>query len=195
MQRKSAGEQGVAEPVGSAVPVVASPRARPALVMRPQVGWRALGPGLILLAVLLVAVGRLRAVPVAFVLAAAGAALLPAWWDRLEVSEAAIVRRAWRGQHEVALADVDGMGLRRVSLVGLRFLPRGYRIGRYWTIPLTLRLLSGDSVVLELRCIWWSHWRELTRYVVTTVPNLDVDGRTRGRLERYVGLLLPASHR
>src|SRR5262245_17004443 len=127
MEGKSAAEQGVAAPPGPAEPVVggrevderlaARPvdqrpeeepaeddeRAAPAgpgptLVLRPQLVWRLLGPALILLAMALVAVGRLRAVPVAFVLAASGAALLPAWRDRVEVGEATIVKRAWRGR-------------------------------------------------------------------------------------------------
>jgi hypothetical protein len=201
MQARSGGEQGVAEPVAPADPVAERPEApaargsRPALVMRPQLGWRVMGPGLILLAVVLVAVGRVLAVPVAFVLAAAGAALLPAWWDRIEVSGSTIVKRAWRGRYTVTVGDVDAMGLRRVALPALRFLPRGYRFGRYWTIPLTLRLLTGDTILLELRCVWWRSWRELARFLVRTQPALDMDGRTRGRLERYVGLLLPASQR
>jgi hypothetical protein len=108
------------------------------------------------------------------------------------VSESTIVRRAWRGHRTVAVADIDGMGLRRATLPVLRFLPRGYKFGRYWTIPLTMRLLAGGEVLLELRCVWWSNWRELARYVVTTLPDLDLDSRTRGRFERYVGVLLPA---
>jgi hypothetical protein len=204
MQPKPAGEQHATapgapaerlapvDPVESSPPAAPASRARPALVLRPQLPWRALGPGLILLAVALVAVGRLRAVPFAFVLVVVGAGLLPAWWDRLEVGETAIVRRAWRRHCTIAVADVDGMGLRRATLPALRFLPRGYKFGRYWTIPLTLRLLAGGDVLLELRCVWWSNWRELARYIVTTVPDLELDSRTRGRLERYVGVLLAA---
>src|SRR5262245_13997720 len=108
MQPKPAGEQRATAPVAPAErlapvdpPAAAPPdaparRARPALVLRPQLPWRLLGPGLLLAAVLVVAVGRLRGVPFAFVLGAVGAALIPAWWDRLEVGETTIVRRAWR---------------------------------------------------------------------------------------------------
>jgi hypothetical protein len=196
MQPKPAGHERAAESTDAPeevadVPAPASP-GTPALVLRPQAQWRAVGPGLIVFALLLVAVGRLRAVPVAFVLGVAGVAFLTAWWDRLDVGATTVLRRSWRGRQKIALADVDTLRLRRVHFALLRWLPRGYKFGRYWSIPLTLRLLSGERALLELRCAWWSDWRELTRFVIAACPDVDLDGRTRGRIERYVGVPLPA---
>jgi hypothetical protein len=186
----------------SAVPVRGTPVPRrshhraPTLVLRPQIGWRAVGPILILLAFAALAVGRRQAVPAAFLLGVLGAAFLPAWLDRVDVGETTIIRRSLRGRRTIVIDEVDTMRLRRVPFVLLRFLPRGYKVGRYWSIPLTLRLLDDDHELLALRCIWWDNWRGLSRYLVSAVPEVDLDGRTRGRLERYVGMLLPtSSHR
>jgi hypothetical protein len=162
-------------------------------VVRPQIAWRVIGPALIALAFAALVLGRRQAIPVAFVLGVLGAGFLPAWLDRLEVGETTIVRRSLRGRRTIVLDEVDTMRLRRVPFVLLRFLPRGYKVGRYWSIPLTLRLLDDDHGLLTLRCIWWDNWRGFSRYLVGAVPELDLDGRTRGRLERYVGMLLPAS--
>lgn len=167
-----------------------SPRAvLPRLVMRPQLPWRIAGPLLLLVALLTFAAGRLRALPFALVFAAAGVALLPAWRDRIEVGANVIHRRTWRREHTVGIADLDTMRLRRLAFPLLRWLPRGYRFGRYWSIPLTLKLLAGEDQRLEIRCIWWGNWRELTRFVISAYPDVDLDGRTRGRLERYVGVV------
>jgi hypothetical protein len=170
------------------------PTPAPALVLRPKLQWLAAGPGLVLLAVLLLATGRLLAVPVALVLGAAGVAFLPAWRDRVDLGPDRVVRRSWRGRHVVALADVDTLRLRRIAFPFLRWIHRGYKFGRFWSIPLTLRLMHGEeNPLLDLRCGWWHGWRELTRAVIALDPEIDLDQRTRGRLERYVGVPLPAS--
>src|SRR5262245_16801763 len=100
MQPQHAGEERTAEPVDAPaetadVPVPAD-AGRPALALRPKLQWLAAGPGLIVLAFLVLVAGRLRAAPIALVLVAAGALFLPAWWDRLEVGTTRITRRAWR---------------------------------------------------------------------------------------------------
>jgi hypothetical protein len=177
-------------------PVVADVRAResadrPTLVLRPQIHWRVAGPALILFGLVLLAVGRLRAAPFALVFFAIGAAFLPALWDRVDVGPDTIGQRSLRGNRKIALSDVDTFRLRRIAFPVLKGIHRGYKIGRYWSIPLTLRLLHGEKVLLELRCGWWYGWRELARYIVVSCPDVDLDGRTRGRLERYVGVPLP----
>jgi hypothetical protein len=164
---------------------------RPTLVLRPQIHWRVAGPGLILFAFLLLAVGRLRAVPFALVFLALGVAFLPALWERLDVSPRTVEQHRWRNHRTVALADVDTFRLRRVAFRFLKGIHRGYKIGRYWSIPLTIRLMHGEEPLLELRCGWWYGWRDLARYIVVALPDVDLDGRTRGRLERYVGVPLP----
>jgi hypothetical protein len=164
---------------------------RPTLVLRPQIHWRVAGPALIGFGLLLLAVGRLRAAPFALVFFAIGAAFLPALWDRVDAGPGTIGQRSVRKHRKIALTDVDTLRLRRIAFPLLKGIHRGYKIGRYWSIPLTLRLLHGEEVLLELRCGWWYGWRELARYVVVSCPDVDLDGRTRGRLERYVGVPLP----
>jgi hypothetical protein len=149
------------------------------------------GPALILFALLLLAVGRLRAAPFALVFLAIGVAFLPSIWARVDVAPHTIVRRGLRRRRTIAISQVDTFRLRRVAFPVLRGIHRGYKIGRYWSIPLTLRLLHGEDPLLELRCGWWNGWRELARYVIVVCPDADVDGRTRGRLERYVGVPVP----
>jgi hypothetical protein len=197
MQPKHAGEEPTAEPVDApaepaVVPVPADSGA-PALVLRPKLQWLAAGPGLILLALLLLGAGRLRAAPLALLLGALGAVFLRAWWDRVDVGETRITRRGWRHRRPIAVEHISGFGLRRVPVRLLRALPRGYRFGRFWSLPLTMRLLAGEETLLELRCAWWGNWRELTYFVISTVPGIELDGRTRGRIERYVGVPPPAS--
>ena len=147
--------------------------------------------GAILFGILLLAVGRLRAAPFALVFFAIGAAFLPALWDRVDVGADTIVQRGLRKHRTIELTDVDAFRLRRIAFPLLQGIHRGYKIGRFWSIPLTLRLLHREEVLLELRCGWWNGWRELARYIVVSCPDADLDGRTRGRLERYVGVPLP----
>jgi hypothetical protein len=203
MQRKPAGDERAAklapsppEPEVSAASAAAGPGPRraaklPTLVLRPQIHWRAIGPALILLGILVLAVGRLDAAPIALLFLLVAAGFLPALWERVEVGPTTIHQRRWRRRTTVDFGDVDTLRLRRIPFKLLAGLRRGYKVGRYWSLPLTLRLLDGDTVLLELRCGWWDGWRELARYVVVSNPELNLEGRTRGRLERYVGVPLP----
>jgi hypothetical protein len=201
MQLESAGDERASELTVSPpnpTPVVTDARARtreraehPTLVLRPQMHWRAAGPVLIVFSLVLLAVGRLRAAPFAVVFFAIGVVLLPALWARIDVGPSTVAQRTLRKHRTIALSDVDTFRLRRIAFAPLRFIHRGYKIGRFWSLPLTLRLLHGEDVLLELRCGWWYGWRELARYIVVSYPDVDLDGRTRGRLERYVGVPLP----
>jgi hypothetical protein len=189
-----------AAPLGAPVGAVADPSEllpsrvdSPRLVLRPHLQWRVAGPALLVVALLVLVAGRVRAVPFALVFAVAGVAFLSAWRDRIEVGATSIRRRTWRRETTVDISDVDTLRLRRVAFPLLRWLPRGYKVGRFWSIPLTVRLLSGEDPRLEIRCGWWSNWQELTRFVISAYPDVDLDGRTRGRLERYVGVRLPAA--
>ncbi len=199
MQTEPAGPQRASKlnvPPGEPVPESADAPARvekerPTLVLRPQIHWRAIGPALIFFALLLLPVGRLKAVPFTLVFLAIGIAFLPALFERVDVSPRSIVLHRLRKSRTVMLADVDAFRLRRVAFPILKGVHRGYKIGRYWSIPLTIRLLREDEPLLELRCGWWYGWRDLARYVIVSCPDVDLDGRTRGRLERYVGVPLP----
>lgn len=201
MQLEPAGDERASELTVSPpnpTPVVTDEQVRsreraehPTLVLRPQMHWRAAGPALIVFGLLLLAVGRLLAAPFALVFFAIGAAFLPALWSRIDVGPSTIAQRTLRKHRKIALTDVDTFRLRRIAFPPLRFIHRVYKIGRFWSLPLTLRLLHGEDALLELRCGWWHGWRELARYIVVSCPDVDLDGRTRGRLERYVGVPLP----
>lgn len=200
MQPKPAGDERAAERIDSPPGPEVSDRPErqradtPTMVLRPRIQWRVAGPALILFAFLVLAVGRLSLIPLAFALVVLviAFAFLPALWERIEVGPTTVRYRTWRGHRTVAFSDVDTLRLRRVPFLLLRGLRRGYKFGRYWSVPLTLRLLHEDEVLVELRCGWWNGWRELARYVVVSCPDIDLDSRTRGRLERYVGVPLPS---
>jgi hypothetical protein len=203
MQPIPAGEERAAEPAARPEPPTASPsttvpprqvRPGPRLVLRPKVQWMVAGPALLFLALVVVAAGRLAGVLPGLVFAAVGVLFLPALRERIDVGTSMVVQRSWRGRvTTIQLEEVDTLRLRRVPFVALQGLRRGYKFGRFWSVPLTLRLLAGEQVLLELRCGWWNNWQELARFAVTSIPEIDLDGRTRGRLERYVGVPLPAS--
>jgi hypothetical protein len=155
----------------------------PAVILRARYQWRI--PALVLpvLAALLVLLGR----PWGVVLILFALPFAPAFWIRVELTERHVRRRDWRWRWtSVDLESVDALRLRRLPFAALAWLPRGYRIGRFWSVPLTLRLQQGEDVRVELRCAWWDGWREIARYIAMR-PGIDLDARTRGRIGRYVG--------
>jgi hypothetical protein len=155
----------------------------PSLLLRPRPLYRALGPVLLLVGIALVATGRVWGGGIALV----GLLALPMTWFRIEVGDATIRRRDWHGAwHRVPIDSLTGLRLRRVPFRVLRWVHHAFRIGRVWTVPLTLRLLDRDHVRLELRCCFWRDWQALARFVATC-PDIDIDPRTRGRFDRYVG--------
>lgn len=152
-------------------------------MLRAKRQWRL--PALVcpVLAALLVVTGRWWGV----VLVVFAVPLIPAFWIRVEMNENTIRYRDWRRRWStVDLDSVDTLRLRRLAFAPLKWLPRGYRVGRFWSVPLTMRLQHGEEVRFEVRCVWWDGWRELARYVAAR-PDIDLDARTRGRLGRYVG--------
>ena len=60
---------------------------------------------------------------------------------------------------------------------------RSYRIGRFSTTPIRLRII-GDDEMIQLTAALWANWPALVR-VVLTLPGVESDSRTRGRLDRY----------
>ena len=156
--------------------------ASPTLVIRARIQWRL--PALVLpvVGVLLFVVGWRWGAAIV-VLAAPS---VPAFWIRIEMADNQIRRRSWRRRwRTVELEPIDALRLRRLAFPVLAWLPRG-RIGRFWSVPLTMRLLHEGTISLELRCVWWNGWREIARYVAA-LPGIELDARTRGRLGRYVG--------
>jgi hypothetical protein len=87
----------------------------------------------------------------------------------------------------IRLDTIDTLRLRRLPFGLTRiFGRRGFRIGRFWTVPLTLRLQTGSEVRLQLRCVWWNGWQSVARFLASE-PGMNLDDRTRGRLDTYVG--------
>jgi hypothetical protein len=156
----------------------------PALVVRPRALWRVPGLVLVLAGAALVALGVLWGAPVI----AFGVLFLPMLWIRIVVSGVSIRRRRWwGGSRTIRLDTIDTLRLRRLPFGLTRiFGRRGFRIGRVWTVPLTLRLQSGADVRLQLRCVWWDGWQSVARFLAAE-PGMNLDDRTRGRLDAYVG--------
>ena len=86
----------------------------------------------------------------------------PCSGSRLVVSGVSIRQRGWSGRRRtIRLDTIDTLRLRRLPCgVRCAFLGRGFRIGRLWSVPLTLRLQTGAEVRLQLRCVWWDGWHE-----------------------------------
>ena len=140
-------------------------------------------PALLAVAAVLVARGR----PWGIALLPAALVWTPVLWVRVEATESTVRRRSWRGRwRRVPLESITTLRLRRLPYRALRWVRRGYRIGRFWSVPLTLRLLDESRVRLELRCAWWGSWRALAGFAAS-LPDVDIDARSRARLDRYVG--------
>ncbi len=156
----------------------------PALVVRPRSVWRILGPLFVVTGGVLVALGMLWGVAVI----AFGALFAPMLWMRIIVSGVSIRRRGWLGgRRTIRLDTIDTLRLRRLPFGLIRiFGKRGFRIGPLWTVPLTLRLQSGADIQLQLRCVWWDGWQSVARFL-SGEPGMNIDERTRGRLDTYVG--------
>ena len=60
---------------------------------------------------------------------------------------------------------------------------RSYRVGRFSTTPIRLRIV-GDDEMIQLTTVVWDSWPALVR-VLLTLPDVQSDSRTRGRLDRY----------
>ena len=169
--------------IGDTVLPVRAPDASPTVVLRARVQWRAPVVVLPVLALVFIVFRQWSGV----VLLLFALPFVPALWIRIELSERTVRRRDWRRRWTpVDVESVDVLRLRRLPFAALAWLPRGYRVGRFWSVPLTLRLQHDEAVRLEVRCVWWDDWRDLARYVAVR-PNIDLDARTRGRLGRYVG--------
>jgi hypothetical protein len=155
----------------------------PALVVRAKPAWRLAGPVLVVVGAAAVALGQLWGAGII----AIALLFLPMLWIRLLVSGVSIRRRGWRGQSStIRLDTIDTLRLRRMLFGPTRILGRGLSIGGFWGAPLTLRLQTGSDVRLQLRCVWWNGWQSVARFMASE-PGLDVDDRTRGRLDSYVG--------
>jgi len=146
---------------------------------RPRAGLRVAGPVLLLVGVALVAAVS----PVGAVIAIAGVLCLPAWRYRVEVGNDVLVARGFVGATEIPFDGIREIRLRRVPFGPPRPPHRSYRIGRFSTTPIRLRII-GDDDMIQLTAALWANWPALVR-VVLGIPGVESDSRTRGRLDRY----------
>jgi hypothetical protein len=149
------------------------------VVFRPRAGLLVAGPLLVIAgAALVIAVS-----PVGAVVAVVGVLCLPAWRYRIEVGNDVVLARGFVGATEIRFDDVREVRLRRVPFGPPRPPHRSYRIGRFSTTPIRLRIIGADEMI-QLTAALWANWPALVR-VVLSIPGVESDSRTRGRLDRY----------
>ncbi len=152
----------------------------PTLVLRPRIALRWTGLGLVFAAVL----GMTTASPAWVGLLLPGALLSLTWWPRLEVDIQEIRYRGVRRRATVPVRAIEAVQLRRVPFRPAHGPTHTYRVGRVASTPIRLRIQCGAETPIQLTVLWWQGWPLLVRYLMT-VPEVAVDSRTRGRLERY----------
>jgi hypothetical protein len=101
----------------------------------------------------------------------------------VEVGDDVVRARGIVGTTVIPYGDVREVRLRRVPLGPPRPPHRSYRIGRFSTTPIRLRII-GDDDMIQLTAVLWASWPALVR-VMLTLPDVQSDSRTRGRLDRY----------
>lgn len=166
-----------ATPVGAKGPGAVS---GPMMILRPRLVFRLLGPLLIAGGAGGVAVGVMPA----FVLVGVGAAVLLAWFPSVQVDDRAIRFRRLMGTETIPLGAIDEVRLRRVQIGPKRQLQRNFRIGRFCSTPLRLRVMQNDVTLAQITVVCWEGWPRLARYLLS-IPSITSESRTRGRLDRY----------
>jgi len=149
------------------------------VIFRPRAALLVAGPVLVLAGVVLAAVVS----AVGAVVAVAGVLCLPAWRYRIEVGDDVVVARGFVGATEIRFDEIREVRLRRVPFGPPRPPHRSYRVGRFSTTPIRLRIIADDEMI-QLTAALWANWPALVR-VVLNIPGVESDSRTRGRLDRY----------
>jgi hypothetical protein len=151
------------------------------VIFRPRAALLVAGPLLVLAGI---ALGAAAAAPVVgAAVAVLGVVCLPAWRCRVEVGNDVVLARGFVGSTEIPFATVREVRLRRVPFGPPRPPHRSYRIGPFSTTPIRLRIV-GDDDMIQLTAALWASWPALVR-VVLSIPGVEADSRTRGRLDRY----------
>jgi hypothetical protein len=150
------------------------------VIFRPRRALRIVGPLLLLAGVGLVATGVLAGA----VLAVVGLLVSLSWLPRVEIGNEVVRARGLVGTTVIRFDDVREVRLRRVPFGPPRPPHRSYRVGRFSTTPIRLRIIGADDDMVQLTAALWSNWPALVR-VVLTIPGVESDARTRGRLDRY----------
>lgn len=149
------------------------------VIFRPHVALRIGGPLLLLAGVAVLVVGS----AVGALLVALGAVVALSWLPKVEVGDDVVRARGLIGTTVIPYADIREVSLRRVPFGPPRPPHRSYRIGRFSTTPIRLRII-GDEDLIQLTTVVWANWPALVR-VMLTLPGVQSDSRSRGRLDRY----------
>ena len=149
------------------------------MVFRPRLALRVSGLLILLGGAAIVGLGSLAGIPVLLL----GLILSLSWLPKVEVGDEIVRARGLVGTTVIADADVREVRLRRVPFGPPRPPHRSYRIGRFSTTPIRLRII-GDEDMIQLTAVLWANWPALVR-VMLTLPGVQSDARTRSRLDRY----------
>jgi hypothetical protein len=152
----------------------------PVVIFRPRAALLVAGPLLVLAGV---ALGAVVSTVVGVAVGALGVLCLPAWRYRIEVGNDVVLARGFVGATEIPFGEIREVRLRRVPFGPPRPPHRSYRIGPFSTTPIRLRII-GDDDMIQLTAALWASWPALVR-VVLSIPGVESDSRTRGRLDRY----------
>lgn len=152
----------------------------PMLTLRPRLVFRIVGPLLIVLGLGGLAAGFLAAALLALV----GFAALVAWVPQVSVDDRELRIRGVLRTETIPIATIDEVRLRRVPIGPKRPARRNYRFGRFCSTPLRLRIMQDEETLSQITVVFWEGWPKLARYLLS-IPGIDSEGRTRGRLDRY----------
>jgi hypothetical protein len=151
----------------------------PVVVFRPRVALLLGGPLLLVVGAATIVAGS----PVGAAFLVLGALMSLSWIPKVEVGGDAVRARGLVGTVEIPSDAVREVGLRRVPYGPARPPRRSYRIGRFSTTPIRLRVV-GDDDTIQLTAAAWADWPTLVRTLLA-LPGVHTDSRTRGRLDRY----------
>ena len=152
----------------------------PMLTLRPRLALRSVGPILIVLGLSGLAAGFVAGV----LLAAVGLAALVAWVPRVSVDDQEVRIRGVVRAETIPIDTIDEVRLRRVPIGPKRPARKTYRFGRFCSTPLRLRVMRDDETLSQITVVFWEGWPKLARYLLS-IPGIDSESRTRGRLDRY----------
>ncbi len=153
--------------------------AGPVVIFRPRVALRVAGPLVVIAGVALLVTGSIVGAAVVVL----GVLVSLSWLPKVEVGDEVVRARGLVGTTVIPYADVREVRLRRVPFGPPRPPHRSYRVGRFSTTPIRLRIV-GDDEMIQLTTVVWDSWPALVR-VLLTLPDVQSDSRTRGRLDRY----------
>ncbi len=152
----------------------------PTLNLRPRLVFRLVGPVLLVAGAAATAAGY----PQAFVVVLLGLVALAAWVPSVSVDDREIRFRGLLGTDTIPLTGIDEVRLRRVPFGPKRPGGRNFRFGKFCSTPMRLRVMENEITLAQITVVYWEGWSKLARYLLS-IPSINSEGRTRGRLDRY----------